>query len=150
MKDSKPTVTLLTKLEQANGSVMHGMKKTESTYKGFGEAYFSTVSCGKWKGWKLHKEMTLNLVVPQGDVRFVVHDTDGMLRSKEIIPLLDLVIGESNYSRITVPPGLWLAFQGVGLGKNLLLNIADIEHDPKEAINRSFDFFKIKSLNTST
>ena len=148
MNNRKPIITPLAKLEQANGSVMHGMKKTESTYKGFGEAYFSTVSCGKWKGWKLHKEMTLNLVVPQGDVRFVVHNTDEVSNSKEIIPLLDLVIGDSNYSRITVPPGLWTAFQGVGLGKNLVLNIADIEHDSKEAVNRSFDFFNVKSLNT--
>jgi len=147
MKNRKPIVTPLAKLEQANGSVMHGIKKTELTFNGFGEAYFSTVNYGKWKGWKLHKKMTLNLVVPQGDVRFVVHNTDEVSNSKEIIPLLDLIIGDSNFSRITIPPGLWTAFQGVGLGKNLVLNIADIEHDSKEADSRSFDFFNVKNLN---
>ena len=57
-----------------NGGVMHALKATESSYSGFGEAYFSSVVTGKIKGWKQHLKMTLNLVVPVGAIRFVIYD----------------------------------------------------------------------------
>jgi dTDP-4-dehydrorhamnose 3,5-epimerase len=69
--------------------------------------------------------MTLNLIVPSGSVKFVFFD-------KTFKKLTSLVIGDENYSRITVPPGIWFGFMGVGPGLNLILNIADIEHDPNE------------------
>ncbi|MDP8916382.1 MAG: dTDP-4-dehydrorhamnose 3,5-epimerase, partial [Pseudomonadota bacterium] len=43
------------------------------------------------------------------------------------------------YGRLTIPPGLWMAFGGVGGGLNLLLNLASIEHDPAEADSRPID-----------
>lgn len=39
------------------------------------------------------------------------------------------------YRRITIPPGVWMAFIGIGQGKNVLLNVANIPHDPKEQVN---------------
>ena len=43
------------------GNVMHALKNEETSYKGFGEAYFSTVECGMTKAWKRHRKMTVNL-----------------------------------------------------------------------------------------
>ena len=43
-----------------------------------------------------------------------------------------------NYARLTVSPGLWLAFKGLG-EDNLVLNIADIRHNPIEADNRDLE-----------
>ena len=40
--------------------------------------------------------------------------------------------------RLTVSPGLWLAFKGLG-EDNLVLNIADIRHNPIEADNRDLE-----------
>ena len=57
-----------------SGSVLHGMKKTDVGYNKFGEVYFSSVKKDVIKAWKLHKEMTLNLVVPIGEVTFVLFD----------------------------------------------------------------------------
>jgi len=144
---SKPYLTQLRIIEQSKGCVMHGMKCSDACYKGFGEAYFSTVNSGLIKGWKLHRKMTLNLVVPNGKIRFVVHDANPNSMGGKVSPLIDTVLGPHNYFRLTVPPNFWVAFKGVSLGSSMLLNIADIEHDSEEAINKPADFFLAEGFN---
>ena len=64
---------ILTKLKQVNhpkGDIFQGMKKSDIGFDGFGEAYFSNINQGEIKGWKRHKEMTLNLIVPTGAVSY--------------------------------------------------------------------------------
>ena len=141
-----PRITTLKRIEHSKGLVMHAMKASDLSYAGFGEAYFSSVNYNMCKGWKLHKKMTLNLIVPIGKIRFVVHDGDQCAQSETINPLIDTVIGENNYSRLTIPPGFWVAFQGIGLGQNILLNIANLEHDPEEALNVDLSFFNVKGF----
>ena len=143
----KTYLTELKIIEQAQGCIMHGIKAAEDSYTGFGEAYFSTVNFGMIKGWKLHKKMTLNLIVPHGDIRFVVYDASKDELSGEVLPIIDVILGQQNYSRLTVPPGFWVAFQGVSIGFNILLNIADIEHDPEESINRPIESFNVQGFN---
>jgi dTDP-4-dehydrorhamnose 3,5-epimerase len=124
----------LKRIEHPLGDIFHGVKKSDRGFEGFGEAYFSSVANGAIKGWKLHKRMTLNLVVPLGAVRFVVFDDreNSPTRNK----FYDVTLGPSNYQRLTIAPGLWLAFAGASSGLNLLLNIASIEHDPEESLKR--------------
>ena len=50
---------------------------------------------------------------------------------------MDVTLSHSNYKRLTIPPGLWVAFEGIGMNLNLLLNIADLEHDPQEIIRKT-------------
>ena len=71
MKLTDILVTPLRRIETAGGDVLHAMKKTDAGYTGFGEAYFSWVSAGAIKAWKRHTQMTMNVVVPVGQVRFV-------------------------------------------------------------------------------
>ena len=125
---------------------MHGLKYSDKSFFGFGEAYFSTVNHGFTKGWKLHKKMTLNLVVPYGDIRFVIHDGIKIKGKSYIKPIFDAVLGEHNYSRLTIPPGYWVAFQGIGSTINILMNLASIEHDPNESVNKKLDFFNVKGF----
>ena len=125
-------LTLLKIIPGENGAVMHGLKAQEDSFKNFGEAYFSFVNKGKIKGWKRHTKMTLNLIVPVGKIRFVLYDDRDNSKTKDNFN--DLILGpEIQYSRLTIPPGIWMAFQGIGDEQNLLLNIADIPHDPSEA-----------------
>jgi dTDP-4-dehydrorhamnose 3,5-epimerase len=128
---------ILTPLKQIfnpKGDVFHGMKKSDIGFDGFGEAYFSTINKNDIKGWKKHTKMTLNLVVPLGEIEFVVYDE----KSKKFF---DVKLSQDNYQRLTVEPGLWMSFRGIG-ENNMLLNLASIEHDPREAIN--VDINKIK------
>lgn len=115
----------LARIPTACGDVLHAMKQSDAGYVGFGEAYFSCVDAGAIKAWKRHTRMTMNVVVPVGQVRFVFC-LDGVdeFRVEEI--------GVGRYARITVPPGIWFGFQGLAEPQSLVLNIANIPHDPNE------------------
>jgi dTDP-4-dehydrorhamnose 3,5-epimerase len=121
-------ITKLDIIETLGGSVMHAMKKSSAGYTGFGEAYFSQVDKGAIKAWKRHKKMTLNLVVPVGEIRFVLFDD----REVSNTQFQEIIISRDNYCRITVPPMVWMGFQGLSDSSAMLLNIANIEHDPDE------------------
>lgn len=129
---------LLTPLRQiptAGGPIFHAMKAGEEGEVGFGEAYFSLIESGAIKGWKRHKRMTLNLVVPLGRIQFRIHDEDAEHCE-------DVMLGPAHeYARLTVPPGLWVAFGGLDARTSMLLNIADLRHDPEEADTASLDRF---------
>jgi dTDP-4-dehydrorhamnose 3,5-epimerase len=119
------------------GNVLHAMKATDVGFSGFGEGYFSYVEHGAIKGWKLHRQMVLNLVVPLGSVRFVVFDDrEG---SKTEGQFSQIVLSRENYGRLTVPEKLWVSFQGVGDQASLLLNIASIPHDPDEVSRKALN-----------
>lgn len=129
-------VTPLRRIHHPKGDIFHGLKAGEDCFKGFGEAYFSSVHQGVTKGWKRHREMTLNLIVPAGTIEFYLHSNDGT--NSESVRL-----GDARYARLTVPPGVWMAFSGIGNGLNLLLNVASIPHDPEEAVNVPLEQFPL-------
>tara|TARA_B100000787_G_scaffold167518_1_gene154441 strand:+ start:578 stop:1012 length:435 start_codon:yes stop_codon:yes gene_type:complete len=112
------------------GDVLHAIKKSDQGYSGFGEAYFSTIEPNAVKAWKRHREMTLNLLVPVGEVRFVVYDD--RLHSSSNGIFQQVILSLDNYKRLTIPPMLWVGFQGVGEERAMLLNIANIQHNPLE------------------
>jgi dTDP-4-dehydrorhamnose 3,5-epimerase len=118
-------ITPLQRISVAGGDVLHAIKRTDPGFREFGEAYFSVVEPGAVKAWKLHRRMTLNLVVPVGEVRFVFISEDRTMRRDE-------TIGLSNYGRLTVPPGIWFGFEGLSAPLNLILNVADYPHQPDE------------------
>ena len=123
------------------GAVLHAMKAGDNTFCGFGEAYVSEITGGSIRAWKRHQRMTLNLVVVQGSVRFVIHDdrpgspTQG--RFHEV-----LLSRDKNHARLTVPPLLWLGFQGIAQPTSMLLNIANLEHDPEEVDREPMNHFR--------
>ena len=129
--------TPLSIIDTKGGDILHAMKSRDTGFFGFGESYFSTIEPNAIKGWKLHHEMVLNLVVPLGAVKFVIFDdrkgskTEGEFR--------EFSLSRANYGRLTVAPKLWVAFQGVDFQDSLILNIASIPHDPSES--------KTKELN---
>lgn len=121
-------LTPLSRIATPGGDVMHAMKQSDAGYAGFGEAYFSWVCAGAVKAWKRHMRMTMNVIVPVGQVRFVFRSVNAgggdEFRVEEI--------GVDRYAKITVPPGIWFGFQGLGASQSLVLNIASIPHDPNE------------------
>jgi len=119
-------LTSLKQIYNPNGDIFHLMKKSDNGFDGFGEAYFTTINQNSIKGWKKHTKMTLNLVVINGEVEFIIYD-DNQFLSIKLSP-------KDNYQRLTIEPNLWVSFRGVG-SDNIILNIANIEHNPDEAIN---------------
>jgi dTDP-4-dehydrorhamnose 3,5-epimerase len=128
-------VTKLDIIETLGGDVMHAMKESSVGYVGFGEVYFSQVNKGAIKAWKRHKKMTLNLVVPVGEIRFVLFDD----REVSNTQFQEIIISKSNYCRFTVPPMIWMGFQGLSDDRAMLLNIANIEHNLHEVDRKEID-----------
>ena len=125
----KILVTPLKIISVESGDVMHALKSSDLGFIGFGEAYFSWIEPGVIKAWKCHLEMTLNLVVPVGEVQFVFFDSTNSNYYEE-------TIGKSKYARITVPPGFWFGFQGQDMLPSLVMNIADKEHNQDEELRK--------------
>ena len=125
-------ITPLKIIETSGGNVLHSLKDTDSGFNGFGEAYFSEIEPKAIKAWKLHKKMTLNISVPIGKIKFVLYDE----RIKSNCFFQEFIISRKNYSRLTIPPMIWLGFQGLANSNSLLLNVADISHSTDEVIRR--------------
>lgn len=120
------------------GDIYHALKSTDEGYKGFGEAYFSQVEEGVVKGWKRHNRMTLNLIVPLGRIKFIIYD--GREESVTKGTFEEIILSpKENYQRLTIAPGLWLAFCGMDKGTSMLMNIIPEPHDPKEADRKEID-----------
>ena len=126
-------ITPLKRIKVVGGDVLHCLKYNDPGFIDFGEAYFSLVNYKSIKAWKRHIKMTLNLVVPVGTVHFVFIDSSGKIREESI--------GNYNYARLTIPPNIWFGFKGINKPSSLLINIADIPHEPTEVERSSIGAF---------
>lgn len=123
-------ITPLKIIEVPNGDVLHAMKASENSYDSFGEAYFSIIEFQAIKAWKRHHKMILNLIVPIGEVRFVLFDNRANHSSNGVFQ--QVVLSREYYYRLTIPPMIWVGFQGMHLNDSIILNIANIEHQASE------------------
>ena len=131
------SLTALKIIELSDGNVLHAIKKDDPGFTGFGEAYFSTVNPSSIKAWKRHNEMTLNLVVPVGKIRFVIFDDRN--GSTSFGEFYQVILSKDNYMRLTLPPKVWVGFQCVGDQTAMLLNVASIPHVPEEADKKAIE-----------
>ncbi len=127
-------VTQLRRIPDERGAVFHMLREDDPVFERFGEIYFSLVYPGVIKGWHLHKRMTLNYAVPLGMVKLVCYDERDGSPTRGAVQ--ELHVGELNYSLVTIPPGVWNGFKGVGSGPALVANCATAAHDPEEIQRR--------------
>ena len=125
---------MLRRIPTEGGDILKVLNGEESSFAGFGEAYFSIVRHDYTKSWRRHRRAILNLVVPVGEVKFVT-TVNGVEFSAFTLS------GQDNYGRLKVPAGTWFAFRGIGLGENLILCISSISHDPSESQSKDLDSF---------
>ena len=131
-----PFITKIKTIYSDKGSVFHCLKKSENSFVNFGEIYLSSVKKDITKGWKKHNIMTLNLVVINGEILF------NLTKNKKKIISFRINNTNKRY-RLTVPPNWWMSFTGID-ENNLLMNIADIEHDPDEVDTLELNHIKTK------
>jgi len=132
------SITPLKQIETSGGSVLHAMKASEKDFYDFGEAYFSLVNYGMIRAWKKHTKMISNIIVPVGIIKFVLFD-DRKVKLKQ--SFVEIILSRENYSRLTIPPGIWLGFQGLSKEENILLNLSNIEHQPSESEHKEINEF---------
>lgn len=124
------SLTPLRRFEDARGVVLHMLRSDDAHFRQFGEIYFSTVHAGAVKAWHRHRAKTVNLAVPLGCARVVVYDPRQHSTTFGKVDVVDL--GADNYQLLTVPPGLWYGFKGIGQGTTLVANCATLPFDPSE------------------
>jgi dTDP-4-dehydrorhamnose 3,5-epimerase len=120
----------LKQIPDERGKIMHMLRIDDPHFEKFGEIYFATVYPGVIKGWHIHKEMTLNYAVITGSIKLVLYDERENSSTKG--ELMELFIGDGNYSLVKVPPGVWNGFKGVGNTISIVANCATLPHDPEE------------------
>ena len=125
-------------ISNPKGNIYHAIKKSDSTFRDFGEAYFTSIKKNEVKGWKKHKVMHMNLFVPTGEVSFFLHDANQELIESYKLSLM-------HYGKLTIPPGIWVAFRGES-DNNIILNIASIEHDPTESEDTDLATFSLVKI----
>ena len=132
-------VLKLKKFKNPKGNVLRGFRKNDKYLENSAEIYFSWINKKTIKGWKLHKKMSMNLVVPIGKVIFVFYDSKNFKT---------IIVGEKNYSRIFVPNNIFFAFQNLHEEKSLVVNNASIIHQNKnESVTISLNKINYKWKN---
>lgn len=122
----------LKKIPDERGCIYHMLKEDDPLFERFGEIYFSLVYPDVVKGWHLHKEMTLNYAVISGMIKLVLYDDREGSVSKG--SLMELFIGEENYSLVKIPPLVWNGFKGIGTKPAIVANCATLPHSPDEIV----------------
>lgn len=120
------TLRPLARFPDERGSVMKMLEATDPEFKGFGEVYFSTVFPGVVKAWRRHPVTWLTYCVVRGTVKVVlIDDRDGSPTRGEV---QEVVLGESNYCLLQIPPGIWNGFQGIGPSEAIVCDVTDRPH----------------------
>lgn len=123
----------LKQISVPKGDLWHAFKSTDEGFVGFGEAYFTQIEPHEVKGWKRHNRYTLNIVVVVGAVKFVIFDDRDDSPTKGCFEEI-ILSPDSNYQRLTVAPGLWMAFAGADSNKtSMLMDLIPEVHDPSES-----------------
>lgn len=128
------TITPLAQFHDERGKIMKMLTRDDPVFREFGEIYFSSVYPGVVKGWHLHREMWLNYAVPFGRIKFVLFD------EREASPtrgdIQEIFMSPENHVLVTVPPGVWNGFKGLGSEPAIVANCATMPHDPAEISRR--------------
>ncbi len=129
-------------IDHDSGDIFHIIRNFDDGFEGFGEVYISNIEYNKIKAWKRHFQMTSNMVVPLGIVKIVIYDdrpnslTHGLFN--------EFILSPFNYYRLTIPPKLLYGFKGLENSVNMIINVADVPHDPVEQINYKNDYLNYK------
>ena len=123
-------ITPLRQIPNERGKIMHMLRSDDPQFERFGEIYFSMIYPGAIKAWHLHTKMTLNYAVVAGMVKLVLYDPRPSSPTKGEVQ--EIFLGEQNYARVKIPPGIYNGFKGVGTSPALVANCSTIPHDPAE------------------
>lgn len=126
------TIRNLIKIPDERGAILPMLRRDDKEFTRFGEIYFSKIYPGVIKAWHLHKKMTLRYTVIIGMIKLVLFDP--RKNSPTYGNLLELFIGEENYSLITIPPNIWNGFKCISGAPAIVANCADFPHEDKEMI----------------
>ena len=50
-----------------------------------------------------------------------------------------IILSQTPYFRLTVPPEIWFGFKGLHDGLNMIANVANLPHDPDEVMRKTIN-----------
>ena len=103
----------------------------------FGQVHLTTLYPGVVKAWHRHRHRTDTVCVVSGMARLGLYDAREDSKTKE--ELNQFFLGVHAPLRITIPPGVWFGFKGIGDGEALMLVHTDQPHDPKDPDEERWD-----------
>jgi dTDP-4-dehydrorhamnose 3,5-epimerase len=112
------------------GMILKMLRNDDPFFDQFGEIYFSVVNPGVIKGWHIHKKMTLNYAVIEGNIKLVLYDERSDSSTKGEVQ--EIFLGRESYNLVTIPPKVWNGFKGIGTNPAIVANCSTIPHDPEE------------------
>lgn len=124
------TVRPLKQIADERGRIMHMLRRDDPWFSTFGEIYFSVVNPQFVKGWHRHRIMTLNYAVVTGNILLALYDDREGSATRGTMQ--EIPQGEDHYVLVTVPPGVWNGFKGLGSAPAIVANCATDPHDPQE------------------
>jgi len=116
----------LKKIPDERGTIFHMLRSSDPHFTKFGEIYFSKIYKDSIKGWHIHKDITLHYCVVDGMVKLVLFDSRE--DSATYGEIMELFIGDDNYSLVIIPPGIANGHKGL-TESALLANAPDLPHD---------------------
>ena len=121
----------LKRIPDERGTIFHMLRATDPHFQQFGEIYFSTIYRGVVKGWHWHREMTLNYACVFGRVKLVLYDErpDSPTQGE----LMEVFLGQDNYSLVIIPPEVWNGFKGMSHPFAMVANCCTHAHDPSRS-----------------
>ena len=118
----------LRRIPDERGTIFHMLRADDAHFSRFGEIYFTTVYEGIVKGWHKHREMTLNYACVVGRIKLALYDERPESTTRGA--LMELFLGQDDYSLMVIPPGIWTGFKGMSRPFALVANCSTHPHDP--------------------
>ena len=123
----------LRQIPDERGKIMQMLKSTDPHFTKFGEISFSTAYPGVVKAWHKRKTQTSNVAVILGKVKWVLYDDREHSKTKG--ELMEIFLGDDNYSLLQIPPGITSGYKTYGGTHSIVANCTDEAHRDDGKIN---------------
>jgi dTDP-4-dehydrorhamnose 3,5-epimerase len=125
-------ITSLRKIPDERGCIMHMLRCDSSHFEQFGEVYFSIAYPGVIKGWHEHTEQVQNYAVISGMIKLVLYDN--RKESKTYKKLMELFLGDLNYSLVRIPTGVINGYKCISTESCMVANCATLPYKDGEML----------------
>lgn len=130
-------VSSLKVIPDERGCVRHFLRCDEPDFHSIAEVYVTEVYRGVFKGWHSYPSKTITYTVVSGMVQLVL--IDSRKDSPTFQDTETLFLGKDNYSKVTIPPGVFNGFRG--LTDAVIVVAADEPFDEKRIIRFPKEYF---------